>query len=249
MGKLQGKVAVITGGGTGIGRGIALRFAAEGARVFILGRRSETLNEVIATNKEQSGRSNISGIECDVSNSDAVKQTFTAILAQTSNVIDILVNSAGNNIAKRGIEILSIEDYKAVMASNVDGTFFCCNAVLPSMRLRGGGLIINISSVAGMRGLPLAGAAYCASKAAVNALGSTIAAEQFSYNIRVTNICPGEVNTPLIDKRAIPDPPEKRAVMLQPEDLADAAVMIAKLPARATIPELVIKPTVQQFWL
>jgi len=246
---LNGKVAVITGGGTGIGRGIALRFASEGARVYVLGRRLETLNEVVATNKSATGRENVHAVECDVSNSDAVKKAFTAILSQTSNAVDILVNSAGNNIAKRGIDILSVEDYKAVMTSNIDGTFYCTSAVLPSMRARGGGLIINISSVAALRGLPLAGAAYCASKAAVNALGSTIAAESYQHNIRVTNICPGEVNTPLIDKRAVPDPPEKRAVMLQPEDLADAALMVAKLPPRASVPELVIKPTVQQFWL
>lgn len=238
-----------TGGGTGIGRGIALRFATEGARVFILGRRPEVLNEVVALNKEKSGRDNITPLSCDVSDSEAVKKAFAAVLSQTSNVVDILVNSAGNNIPKRGIDVLSVEDFKNVMSSNIDGTFYCTAAVLPSMRQRGGGLIINISSVAGLRGLPLAGAAYCASKAAVNALGSTIAAESYQHNIRVTNICPGEVNTPIIDKRAVPDPPEKRAVMLQPEDLADAALMVAKLPARASVPELVIKPTVQQFWL
>jgi len=145
--------------------------------------------------------------------------------------------------------VLSPEDFKAVMSANLDGTFNCMYVVLPTMRVQKGGLILNISSVAAFRGLPLAGSAYCASKAAVNAFSAAVAAEQWQHGIRVTNLCPGEVNTPLIDKRAVPDPPEKRAVMLQPEDIAEVALTIALLPPRAEVQQLVIKPTVQQFWL
>jgi len=119
---------------------------------------------------------------------------------------------------------------------------------LPALIKQGGGLIINISSVAAKRGLPLGGAAYCASKAALSALGSTISGDLYSYGIRVANICPGEVATPLLDKRPVPVPMEKRLLLLQPEDLGEAALMIAKLPPRAHVPEMVIKPTTQDFW-
>eukprot|EP01125_Pyxidicula_operculata_P009185 TRINITY_DN3045_c0_g1_i1.p1 TRINITY_DN3045_c0_g1~~TRINITY_DN3045_c0_g1_i1.p1 ORF type:complete len:646 (+),score=176.75 TRINITY_DN3045_c0_g1_i1:52-1989(+) len=247
--QLSGKVAVITGGGTGIGRGIALRYASAGAKVYILGRRPEPLNEVVEKYKSSgSNAGTIIPLVCDVSKSDDVTSTFNNILGLEAHV-HILVNSAGTNIAARSSDVLTLEDYHTVMNANVDGAFYCIRAVLSNMQNQKDGLIINISSVAGLRGLPLAGAAYCASKAAMNALGSTVGAEQFGYNIRVTNICPGEVNTPIIDKRAVPDPPEKRALMLQPEDVAEAALMIASLPPRANISELVIKPTIQQFWL
>jgi len=134
------------------------------------------------------------------------------------------------------------------MGANVDGAFFCTHAVIPTMKKQGDGLIINISSVAAKRGLPLAGAAYCASKAAMSAMGSTISAELYQFGIRVANMSLGEVNTPILDQRTVPPPPEKRVLMLQPEDIADVALLIAKLPPRAHIPEMVIKPTIQDFW-
>lgn len=243
---LKGKVAVVTGGGTGIGRGIVLSYANAGAKVYCLGRRVEPLNEVVAALKTTSGGS-ITPLSCDVSSSDSVKKCFDLILSSEPS-LDILVNSAGINIAERQAEILTIDNYRSIMGANVDGAFFCIHSVLPQMRKQGGGLIINISSVAALRGLPLAGAAYCASKAAMNMLGSTISAEQYEHGIRVCNFCPGEVNTPIMDKRAkVPDA-EARNQMLQPEDCAAAALMIACLPPRAQVSELVIKPTIQQFW-
>jgi NAD(P)-dependent dehydrogenase (short-subunit alcohol dehydrogenase family) len=245
---LINKVAIITGGGTGIGRGIALRYAAHGAKVYILGRRIEPLYETLETHKRLNpDLGSIIPLRCDVAIESEVSAVFSKLFQEIPK-LDILVNSAGVNIAKRKADILSVQDYKKVMAANVDGAFYCIHAVLPSMCKQGGGLIINISSVAGKRGLPLAGAAYCASKAALSALGSTISADLCNFGIRVVNICPGEVNTPILDQRAVPPPYEKRLLLLQPEDLADAALMIAPLPPRAHIPELVIKPTTQDFW-
>jgi len=167
----------------------------------------------------------------------------------SSRCIDILVNSAGINIAARQPQNLSIADYKKVMTANVDGTFYCIHAVLPGMRQQKNGLIVNISSVAALRGLPLAGGAYCASKAAVNALGSAFAAELWEEGIRITNVCPGEVNTPILDQRAVPPSAEHRAQILQAEDVAEAVMMIVSLPPRAEVSQLVIKPTSQQFWM
>eukprot|EP01123_Difflugia_compressa_P007336 TRINITY_DN2005_c0_g1_i2.p1 TRINITY_DN2005_c0_g1~~TRINITY_DN2005_c0_g1_i2.p1 ORF type:complete len:539 (+),score=119.34 TRINITY_DN2005_c0_g1_i2:259-1875(+) len=247
--ELQGKVAVITGGGTGMGRGIALKFAEQGAKVYILGRRMEPLVEVVELHAKAypSEKSSIIPLSCDVSVQSDVSRVFDLILSQVTN-LDVLVNSAGLNIAKRRADVLSAEDYRKVMSANVDGAFYCIHAVIPRMIKQGGGIIINISSVAAKRGLPLGGSAYCASKAAMSALGSTISAELHPHGIRVANICPGEVNTPILDQRAVPPPPEKRVLMLQPEDIAEAVLFVAKLPPRAHVPEMVIKPTNQEFW-
>jgi len=117
------------------------------------------------------------------------------------------------------------------------------------MRAKKSGLIVNVSSVAALRGLSLAGAAYCASKAAMSALGSEISSEVYEDGVRVTNICPGEVNTPIMDQRPVVPSSEARSQMLQAEDVATAIMMVVTLPPRAHVPQLVVKPTVQQFWM
>eukprot|EP01127_Copromyxa_protea_P011838 TRINITY_DN3013_c0_g3_i1.p1 TRINITY_DN3013_c0_g3~~TRINITY_DN3013_c0_g3_i1.p1 ORF type:complete len:653 (-),score=180.09 TRINITY_DN3013_c0_g3_i1:46-2004(-) len=244
---LSGKVAVVTGGGTGIGRAVALKFASQGASVFVLGRRLEPLQEVQATHKKSSSAGCVTPFSCDVGDFEAVQSVFAKIVS-ASGRIDILVNSAGVNIAERHSNVLTFENYRHLMKVNLDGTFNAIHESLPHMKQQKGGLIVNVSSVAALRGLPLAGSAYCASKAAVSGLGSTIASEQWEDNIRVCNFCPGEVNTPIIDQRAVPPSAEARALMLQPEDCADAILMVALLPSRAQVSEMVIKPTVQQFW-
>jgi len=170
-------------------------------------------------------------------------------VSSTHAPVDILVNSAGVNIPARQMNVLSIADYRNLMSANVDGAFYCIHHVLPGMRSKKGGLIINVSSVAALRGLPLAGAAYCASKAAMSALGNEISAEVYEDGVRVTNICPGEVNTPIMDQRPVVPSSEARAQMLQAEDVASTIMMIVSLPPRAHVPQLVVKPTVQQFWL
>jgi NADP-dependent 3-hydroxy acid dehydrogenase YdfG len=133
-------------------------------------------------------------------------------------------------------------DFDRVMAVNTTATFNCIHAVLPAMREQGAGLIVNIVSLAGLRTMLLAGAPYCASKYATGALGTFVNLEDGDKGIKVTNIYPGETNTPIVEKRPQPPPPEKRARMLQPEDIAACVVTIAKLPPRAVVPELVITP-------
>jgi len=248
---LNGKCAIITGGGSGIGKATALLFAKEGATVYILGRRLENLKEVEEEyEKKALNRGKINPVQCDISDAEAVKKSFDTILEKEKS-IDILINSAGTNIKERKIEDLSIEGWRSVMDANVNGAFYCIHACLPQMRKQGasGGLIINVSSVAALRGLPLAGTAYCASKAAMSNMGSTISAEMCEHNIRVCNLCPGEVNTPIIDQRQVVPSQEQRAKMLQPEDCAQAMLMVALLPSHAQVSEIVIKPTVQAFWL
>jgi NADP-dependent 3-hydroxy acid dehydrogenase YdfG len=159
----------------------------------------------------------------------------------------MLVNSAGVNVARRQMSQLNPDDWDRLLAVNVTGAFNCIHAALPGMRARRSGLIVNISSIAGKRASLLAGAAYCASKFAMTGLGAALALEERGNGIRVTNIYPGEVNTPILKNRPVPVPVEKQAQMLQPEDVAACVVTIAKLDPRAVVRELVITPLDQEY--
>ena len=145
------------------------------------------------------------------------------------------------------MEAMQPEQWDQVLAINATGTYNCMYAVLPQMRERGDGLIININSIAGRRAAALGGVAYDASKFAMAALGIAVGNEDAKYGIRITNIYPGEVNTPILENRPVPVSDEHKASILQPEDVGEVVVTIASLPPRAHIPELVIKPTQQAF--
>jgi len=238
---LAGKTCVVTGGGTGIGEGIALALAEQGARVAIAGRRQEPLDNVC---KQFTGEPKIVGHVCDVGDLASVEQFF-AWAHKVLGHVDILVNSAGVNVQRRKLAELSPEDWDTMMRINCTGGFYCIRTVLPEMRKRKDGLIVNINSVAGIRSSLLGGVGYTASKFGMTGLGATVAREELEYNIRVTNIYPGEVETPILDKRPIPVSAEHRARILQPADVAAAVVMVACLPPRANVCDLVIKPTSQ----
>jgi NAD(P)-dependent dehydrogenase (short-subunit alcohol dehydrogenase family) len=164
-------------------------------------------------------------------------------VAERFGPVDILVNNAGTNTTPRTVADISFEDWDRLIEVNLTGAFNCVRAVLPGMRAKKDGLIINISSIAGVRAGKLAGAAYSASKHGMMALNHTINEEEMGYNIRACAICPGEVETPILDLRPEPVGAEQRARILQPEDVSAAALMVARLPARACVPLLVIKPT------
>lgn len=241
--RLTGKTALITGGGTGIGQGIARALADEGCRVAICGRREEKLVE---TAKAFKGDPGIIYHTVDVADRASVAD-LVSWANQELGQIDILVNNAGVNVAKRTMADLSPEDWDKLMAINATGVYNLMHAVLPQMRERKDGLIVNISSIAGKRSSMLGGVAYCASKFAATALGGTVALEDNKHGIRVTSVFPGEVATPILENRPVPVSDEHRARILQPEDLGDAVLMICCLPPRAHIPELIIKPTSQDY--
>ena len=241
--KLQGKIAIVTGGGTGIGSGIACALAEEGAQVIVAGRREEKLKEVAGA---YSGSIAIDTHTVDVTCRDSVKTLIDDITKKYGKV-DILVNNAGANIAKRKIAEVSDEDWDFLMKVNVTGAFYTMTAVLPQMRDRKDGVIINVSSIAGKRASLLGGVAYSASKFAMTALGSTVGLEERVNGIRITNIYPGEVATPILEQRTEPVSDERKAAMLQPEDLGAAAAMVACLHPRAHVPELIMKPLVQDY--
>lgn len=237
------KTALVTGGGTGVGRAVALALAREGCRVAVSGRREEKLLETAALRR---GEPRILTSHADVADRSSVERLF-AWAARELGPIDILVQCAGINVRRRALAELDPEDWERVLAVNASGAFYCMRAVLPQMRERRDGLIVNVSSVAGKRASVLGGVAYSASKFALTALGTCAGLEEGKNGIRVTNIYPGEVNTPILDARPVPVSAEHRASILQPEDVAAAVVMLARLPARARIPEIVITPTTQSW--
>ncbi len=241
--KLQGKTAVITGGGTGIGLGIAQALTAEGCRVVIAGRREEKLRE--AAEARQTEPPLLHHV-VDVTDRDSVKRLFDWANEQLGK-IDILVTSAGINIKTRSMATMSPEQWDEVMAINATGAYNCIYEVLPQMRERADGLIMNVSSIAGKRALALGGIAYCASKFAMSAMGTAISNEEAPHGIRVTNIYPGEVNTPILENRPEPVSDERKAAMVQPEDIGELAVTIASLPPRSHVSDVIIKPLVQEY--
>jgi NADP-dependent 3-hydroxy acid dehydrogenase YdfG len=240
---LSGKTALVTGGGSGIGLGTALALAKEGCRVAITGRRLDVLQQAVAA---WSGQPALVAHPCDVADRTSVETLF-AWADEHFGSIDILVNAAGVNLKNRMMANMTPPDWDRVLAINASGVYHTMYGVLPQMRERRDGLIINISSISGKRAAALGGVAYNASKFAVAALGTSVANEEASNNIRVTTIYPGEVDTPILEHRPQPVSADRRAKMLLPEDIADMVVAIAKLPPRAHVPELVIKPTVQEY--
>jgi NAD(P)-dependent dehydrogenase (short-subunit alcohol dehydrogenase family) len=246
--RLSGKGAIVTGGGTGIGRGVALALAAEGCDVIVTGRRPGPLDETVEAATKQGLAGRVSAFSVDAAEQDQSPLVSHA-LTTFGGKLDILVNNAGINIPKRSLQDISVEDWRQVIDININGTFHLVHAVLPQMREQQDGLIINITSIAGKRTIStLAGSSYCASKFAMNSLGEAINLEEYEHGIRCTNICPGEVATEILDKRPVPPPPEKRAQMLQPEDIGVAAVMVACLPPRAHVTEIIMtgKTTVEE---
>jgi NADP-dependent 3-hydroxy acid dehydrogenase YdfG len=237
---LKGKTAWITGGGSGIGLAGGLELARAGAHVVISGRSHETL---AAAEKQLKAAGSCEVIALDVGNKQAVAKA-----AERIGRVDILINSAGINDPKRNFFNVSTEAWDRIVGINLSGMFYCVHAVLPGMRSRKDGLIINVSSWAGRYPSTLTGPAYNATKHAVVALTESINMEEGEKGIRATSILPGEVATPILEKRPVPPTPEVRAKMLQAEDLGKTVAFIASLPARACINEIIISPTHNRFY-
>jgi NADP-dependent 3-hydroxy acid dehydrogenase YdfG len=245
--ELKGKVAWITGGGSGIGLAGAKELAAAGAHVVISGRTART-NEGSLAELKRIGTAEATLL--DVGERDAVTRA-AADIEQRHGRIDILVTSAGTNIGggKRNLKTMSLEGWDDVVRINLNGLFYCCYAVLPGMRARKEGVIINISSWAGRYASALTGPAYNATKRAVIAVTESINMEECANGIRATSILPGEVATPILEKRPVPPSAEERARMAQAEDFGRAILFIATMPARTCVNELVMAPTWNRFYL
>ncbi len=241
MESLNGKVVLVVGGGSGIGLATGVAFAREGARVVLAARTAASLD---AAKKLPGVGPSLLTKTCDASNR-AQAAELVAWTVKEAGPIDVLVYCAGVNVPKRAFSDLDPADFDSVMSINATGAFNCLHAALPAMRARKAGLVINVVSIAGRRGFPLAGLPYTAAKFAQGAIGTFANLEVHADGVRVTNIHPGEVETPILEKRPVKPTAEHRARMLQPEDVAEMILAVAKLPARAVVPELVITPLYQ----
>ncbi len=238
MSRLTGKTVLVTGGGSGIGLAAARLLLDEGAQVAITGRNEEKLRRAA---EELNASERLIYHAADVADLAQV-QALTQDVTRRLGRIDILVNNAGLNIKERTFRELTPENWHLLLGANLHGAFYCMHAVLPQMRARRDGLIININSISGKRSNPLGGMAYIAAKSGLRGLALGVAAEEKDNGIRICNIYPGEVNTPILEARPEPVSEERRRVMLQAEDVAAAVLFIATLPPRASIPELIITP-------
>jgi NADP-dependent 3-hydroxy acid dehydrogenase YdfG len=156
--------------------------------------------------------------------------------------IEVLVNSAGTNVPRRALDVLTLEDYQAMVDTNLHGAYYCVQAFLPGMRTRRSGTIINVVSEAGKQASPKAGPGYVVSKFGLAGLTQSINAEERGHGVRACAIFPGDIDTPLLDKRPQPPDTAARARMLQSEDVAECVLFCIRTPGRAVIEELIIRP-------
>ena len=186
-------------------------------------------------------------VPCDVAEAAQCQRLIETATKQFGKV-DILFNNAGANLKARTIRELTPESWDKLIRANLDGTFYCTHYVLPQMIERKDGVVVNLVSIAGKRANPLGGAAYVASKFGQGGLGMCLSNEERDSGIRVSNIYPGEIDTPILEHRPKPVSDEHRAVILKPEDVASAVVFVATLPKHVSVPELIIKPTAHLYW-
>lgn len=240
-GKLDGKVAVVLGATSGMGWSTALRFAQEGARLVLSGRRAGLLQELGERITAETGATSL-GIPCDAQDRSQVQSLIGAAKAHFGR-IDIFVYATGANIPQRKLDELTPETWEMMLGTNATGAFHCTQLLLPIMREQGDGLILYISSIAARRADAVSGVAYQAAKRAVDGIAGTVTAEEKEHGIRASVIYPGFCDTPLVLQRPQPTPPDVLAKALQPEDVAEACLFVASLPARCHVPELVIQPS------
>ena len=238
---VSGQVVMIVGASSGVGRAAAVLFAQEGAKVVAAARRQDRLQalkeELAAAQHEITIRS------VDAAKPADMEELARATLAQFGR-IDTMVFATGTNIPERAMARLTPALWNTVIEVNLNGAFYATHAVLPSMRAAGAGHLIYISSISGVI-TDVSGAAYQASKRGMLGMAHAIRMEEKQNGIRTCVICPGLIDTELIEKRPVKPSAEVLAQALQPEDVAEAILYIAKLPQRAAIPELHMMPSVQ----
>jgi NAD(P)-dependent dehydrogenase (short-subunit alcohol dehydrogenase family) len=233
------QLAVVTGGGSGVGQATVLALVSAGWSVAALGRRLAALEETRSLAGSLAGR--VIAIECDIAQQESVRKAARRIESELGSV-EVLVNAAGTNAPERALEVLSDADYRLMMDTNLNGAYYCVQAFLPGMRNRGSGTIVNIVSDAGKQASPKAGPAYVMSKFGLAGLTQAINAEERTRGVRAIGIFPGDINTPLLNRRPIVPDAAARARMMQPEDIAACVMLAVQLPSRAVIEELVIRP-------
>lgn len=240
MGKLEGRVVWVTGAGSGIGEAAAEALGAEGATLVLTGRRVAPL-EALAARIRKAGA--VAEVQSGDLTDAAIPARIGAFIGERFGRLDILVNNAGVNIAARRWDVLTPEGVDQVVRADLIAAFYCVTVALPFMRAQKDGLIIHTASMAGRFVSLLSGPAYTAAKHGLVAMSHSINMEECVNGIRSTALCPGEVATPILAQRPAPVSAEDQARMLQPADCAALIRMIACLPARVCLNEVLITPT------
>jgi NADP-dependent 3-hydroxy acid dehydrogenase YdfG len=231
---LEGRVALVTGASSGVGRATALLLARHGCIIYAVARRRELLDDLA----DQRGDIHVCAM--DVADR-AAAEGLAAQISREQDGLDIVVAAAGTNVRRRRLDELSFDDWQSVMDTNVTGTFNIIQTCLPLLRASRA-LIIVIASVSS-RWPDISGVAYQASKRAVLGLAHAVAMEERDRGVRVSSILPGLINTPLVDLKPAPPDEETRAKAVQAEDVAEVCLFLAGLPAHIYVPELVVVPT------
>ena len=230
----------MTGAGSGIGAAAALALAREGCVVALTGRRREPLETVAAEISKAGGQALVA--DGDLAAQETAGRIAAAVVKEFGR-LDILVNNAGGNITARQWARLTPERIKYMIDMNLNGAFYCAVAALNVMRPQKDGLLIHTASWAGRFVGLVSGSSYSAAKHGVVAMSYSINMEEFQNGIRSTVLCPAEVATPILNQRPKPVTAEERAQMIQPQDMANLIVYVAKQPATICVNEVIISPT------
>jgi len=237
---IEGQVAWVTGAGSGIGQAASVALARAGVRLALTGRGHDALERSADRVRAAGGEALV--VPADTSQADTVQRAWDAVHTAYRRC-DILVNAAGLNVRERSWREISPAAIDAVIGVDLNGPFYTSRAVLPTMRAQHGGLIIQVSSWAGRYVSKLTGPAYSAAKHGLMALSESLNQEECGHGIRSCCICPGEVATPILDKRPVPVTAEDKGRMLQSEDLAETILFVARLPSTVCVNEILISPT------
>ena len=243
MGVLEGKVSIITGAGTGIGKVASIMFAEAGSHIVIAGRRQAPLDEVAAEAREH-------GVDVEVRPTDMEDGDAAAALGEWSlerfGKVDILVNNAGHSSRVRSIRYVGPEEWDSVFKVNVEGVYRLTQSVINNMVERNTGTVITVSSMAALNPGLMGGAPYSAAKAASLNMIRGMNTELTKFGVRACAIMPGEVDTPILENRPRPPDSDDRSTMMQAEDIAQAIFLCAAMPQRTIVEQVVMIPTTRR---
>jgi len=236
---LDQQVVLVAGASSGMGRATAIAAANAGATVVIAARNRAALDEVAANLQETAAK--VLAIPTDMTSPDAVTALIDAAQRECGR-IDAVVNTVGTNIPRRALDELTPASWSGVIATNLTAAFHLTRTIVPVFRAQGGGLLIHVSSSAA-RKPDQSGVAYQATKAGLVGLAHGSMEEERHHGLRTTVIFPGLTDTPMVEKRPTPTPPDVLRHALQAEDIAAACLFVIRLPSRAHVPELLLYPS------